>query len=368
MDVFPSNLHGKRFLKAGSSLIPLSRQTVQKRMKDGNNGAELSALPEDVICNITSYLSVRTLLDMRLLNHSFRSLASQESAGWGNLCDKLWSRKIHVSPAARNCPDKMAAYRMSVLDARERQFVTEEELIFNPETNEGTIWSFRFKESAGEDWTSWDPWFNGQLCRKMVFLADGSVKQAETLENPTFGRGFALSRLVDPPVTMSWRFLTRPLDMPAKPTGSYIRFKVGGRDVPTYCVRRSPTRNWGFIMESCWGVYASFELPPKQPKARRRVRLRRAQDSAGNWFNVEIEEDDDDDDDDDNFSVEGYNRMDEGINTFRNRLLIDDDSFAITSGLQWKEAFLYNFGAMELPEGDDAIAEFERTYGAALNS
>ena len=60
--------------------------------------------------------------------------------------------------------------------------------------------------------------------------------------------------------------------------------------------------------------------------------------------------------------------MDEGINMFRNRLLIDDDSFAITSGLQWKEAFLYNFGAMELPEGDDAIAEFERTYGAALNS
>ena len=196
----------------------------------------------------------------------------------------------------------------------------------------------------------------------MVFLADGTVKQAETLEDPSFAR----ARLVDPPVSMSWRFLTRPLDMPAKPTGSYIRFKVGGRDVPTYCVRRSPTDNWGFIMESCWGVYASFELPPKQPKVRRRVRLRRAQDSAGNWFNVELEEDDDDDEDEDHDDDEP--RMTQVVPRRRDRLLIDDDSFAITSGLQWKEAFLYNFGARELPEGDDAVAQFERAYFAALNT
>lgn len=177
------------------------------------------------------------------------------------------------------------------------------------------------------------------------------MKQAESLADPSFSQS---PQLIDPPVKMSWRYLTRPLDMPAKPMGSYIRFTVGGRDVPTYCVRRSPTNNWGFIMESCWGVYASFELPNRPKTRRNRVRLRRAQDQSGNWYNVEVHDDESSDEEED---------------SPRNvrHLLIDDDSFAVTSGLQWKEAFLYNFGARRLPEGDDAVAEFERTYGAALN-
>jgi hypothetical protein len=195
----------------------------------------------------------------------------------------------------------------------------------------------------------------------MVFLEDGAVKSLiegddiENMEDPRFRRQEAT--LIDPPVTMSWRFLSRPLDMPARPEGSYIRFTVGGRDVPTYCVHRSPTKNWGFVMESCWGIYASFELPKRPKNRRERIRLRRAQDPRGNWFNVEVEEDDS--------SVEGDANTDGGSPA--HRLLIDDDSFAVTSGLQWKEAFLYNFGARTLPEGDAAVAEFERTYGAALH-
>lgn len=193
----------------------------------------------------------------------------------------------------------------------------------------------------------------------MVFLADGAVKtivesdDSETIEDPMFRR--EQSTLTDPIVAMTWRFLSRPLDMPARPEGTYIRFSVGGRDVPTYCVHRSPTKNWGFIVESCWGLYASFELPPRPKNREQRVRLRRAQDIRGNWFNVEVEEDDS--------SVEGDSGSDPGPN----RLLVNDDSFVVTSGLQWKEAFLYNFGARTLPEGDDAVAEFEQTYGAALN-
>ena len=41
----------------------------------------------------------------------------------------------------------------------------------------GPVWSFRFKESAGPDWTDWDPWWRGEKARKMVFLRDGTVKQ-----------------------------------------------------------------------------------------------------------------------------------------------------------------------------------------------
>jgi hypothetical protein len=363
----PLTPHGKRLLhypedfdlsaQAPSMNRPPKRKRLREHEDEDETTAQLSCMPDDVICNVTSYLDIASLLRARLLNRSYRTLASQGSAGWENLCQKLWKDKVHVSPAALEHSDPMAAYRMSILDARDRDYVTREELVFDPDTKAGTVWSFRFKESAGPDWTSWDPWYNRQLCRKMVFLDDGTVKEysiEDNLENPQFSA--SRGTLMDPPMSMTWRFLTRPLDLPARPTGSYIRFAVGGRDVPTYCVRRSPTKNWGFIMESCWGVYASFELP-KRPSTRIRNptrRLQTAQDNQGNLFNVEVETGDS--------STEGDEEEDS------DGLLIDDDSFAITSGLQWREAFLYNFGARVLPEGDEAVADFERTYGAALNT
>jgi hypothetical protein len=268
----PSNIHGKRLVKS-LAVSPSSleiRNSSNKRLKEDDcsatGNAQLSGMPEDVTCNITSYLDIHSLLTMRVLNRTFRTLASSPKSGWDHLCDALWKNKIHVLPQAQDWPDRMEAYRMSVTDARDRDYILREELVFDPVTNTGTVWSFRFKESAGEDWTAWDPWFNGLPCRKMVFLDDGTVKQAETLQDPTFSsseQGHQPSntnnnhnhnhQLIDPPVSMQWRFLTRPLDMSAKPTGSYIRFQVGGRDVPTYCIRRSPTKNWGFVMESCWG-------------------------------------------------------------------------------------------------------------------
>lgn len=328
----------------------------------------LSSLPEELLCNIMSFLDAKSLLETRCLNRSFRTLASQGDAGWDNLCQRLWADKVHVPREARELSNRMAAYRLSVEDARSRDFLTSEELLFDPITKKGTVWSFRFKESAGLDWTAWDPWYNGQPCRKMVFLEDGSVKEFRpdnntagggNLEDPPFSE--RMGNLFDPPMAMSWRYLTQPLDMPARPRGSYIRFSVGGREVPTYCVRRSPTKNWGFIMESCWGVYSSFELPKRTPKTRRRrVRLRRAQDTQGNWFNVEVEASDDD-------SSSASSSTREGRPSSPSRLLIDDETFTVTSGLQWREAFMYNFGARELPEGDNAMALFDAAY-AFLNA
>jgi hypothetical protein len=364
----------------------------------------LQSLPEEVVCTICSYLNVHTLLDMRCVNRFFRTLASKNSAGWSNLCDDLWKNKIHVSPAARSMVDsKMTAYRISLQDAQERHHIERHELLFDPDTKTGTIWSFRFKEAAGTDWTSWDPWYRGQPCRKMVFLQDGSVKEYQqsnrrlppppppqdqedqeiamdhhnhhhhdhhdadaSLEDPSFSHRIQLvGNMTDPPIPMVWRFVTRPLDMPERPEGSYVRFSVAGRDVPTYCVRRSPTNNWGFIMESCWGVYASFELPKRMVHSlrRRHLRLRRAQDADGNWFNVAIEASDDEeeeeeDDDDDENDMEDRRRS---------RLLVDDRSFTITSELQWREALMYNYGARNLPEGEEALSDFELIY-AMLNT
>lgn len=125
-------------------------QPTKKCRPDEEGMARLSRIPDDIICKITSFLDVHSLLNMRVLNRSFRSLTSQSSAGWDNLCEQLWKTKVHVCPHARECTDHMAAYRMSVLDARDRDHILREELIYDPETCIGTIWNFRFKECAGE--------------------------------------------------------------------------------------------------------------------------------------------------------------------------------------------------------------------------
>lgn len=38
---------------------------------------------------------------------------------------------------------------------------------------------------------------------------------------------------------------------------------IGGREVPTYIVSRHPA-NWGFLLESCWTLYTSWEMPPRE--------------------------------------------------------------------------------------------------------
>ena len=359
--------------------IPATAKSPRKNEMDvDSEDLHLLSFPRDVLCAITSFLDMKSLLNMRQLDRSFRTLASTGEAGWTNLCHLLWRGKIHVPRSARLHPDPMEAYRMSLVDARQRHHITMEEFTYNPETHQGTVWSFRFKEAAGQDWTSFDPWYNGQPCRKMVFLENGTVKNyvpqgtsSNVLQDPRFG--YAMNSdvrddttasanghpaLLDPPVAMNWRFLTRPLDMPARPLGSYVRIAVDGRDVPTYCVRRSPTNNWGFIFESCWGVFCSFEMPKRPEGTRRRRRgrrIRRAQDREGNWFHVEVHVSE--------ASSESSGTDDDE----HSDLLVDDSHFSITPELQRREAFLYNFGARELPEGDDAVANFDRTYGAVLD-
>lgn len=376
-----------------------------------------SSLPDDLICKVTSFLDAPSLMQVRKCNRHLRDLASRNEAGWEYLCQKLWSSKIHVPaiPTAGVTPyHYLNAYHGSIRDAQERQHLTLEELCYDPEQQTGTIWSFRFKESAGTDWTAGDPWHGGHLCRKMVFLKDGSVwlylpaASASTsdatssnsppsrlnstnshrstpdtmssdsepslpeLISPSFGNLVVApqpppddandddnndnpqrqpGRLSAPPTSMSWRLLTRPMDLPTRPVGSYVRFSVGGREVPTYSVRRSPTGNWGFVMESCWGVYASFEPPPKRQHntISERRRLRRTETGA-RW--VEVLEN----------GEETLSTSQHGSTAQDDAALMDDASLVITNAIQWREAFLYNVGARVLPEGDDATTEFDRAF------
>lgn len=340
-----------------------------------------NSLPGDALCHLIKFLDVASLVQLRRCNKKLYSAASKNSAGWTEHCTSLWQRKANVCSAARQLLAKtynnndyneyaaMEAYKLSIDDAARRHEILPDEICFDTTSSvnkQGIIWSFRFKESAGRDWTSWDPWWNHQDARKLAFLRDGTVMQVypqgilpsikshngiplyEVFSERTIQRdGMSIPA---PRIEMKWRFVNRPLDQLARPGGAFIRITVGGRDVPTYVVRRSPTGNWGFNLESCWGVYASYELPPKEGPSTTHVpqrRLRRTR-TGSRW--VDVEESDE----------EGEQERTRNV---RRRLI--DDQFDGQS--QWREALLYNIGAVTLPEGnEDSTQEFDRAWQEAL--
>jgi hypothetical protein len=306
----------------------------------------------------------------------------------------------------------MRAHYLSIADSR-RQFLTLEELVYDHGggNEDGTndrvggsasgarsssgrrargrnVWSFRFKRSAGAAWTGPDPWHSGRPCRKLAFLRDGTVMQVNPLGDDGHPPGPPAEQqqqrhaLADPPWPMRWRLLARrPVDLPDRPRGSYLRLTVAGRDVPTYSVSRCDA-NWGFVLESCWGLYANFELPPRDGAAgrfhglsgapppqhppllpvrqRRRLTLRRTEGGGALWVAV----DGDDEDEDEN--GDGDRQQGDGGDPLWDhpsmQKLRDDSQLPITNEVQWREAFLYNVGARVLPEGDDALDEFDRAW------
>lgn len=368
-----------------------------------------SSLPDDLLCKVTSFLDVKSLLRMGCCNQHFYNLIKRNEAGWEGLCEQLWASKIHapnfVIEKNKKGINFKQAYVESIKDAKLRQYLTMEELCYDPDAETGTIWSFRFKEAAGADWTSFDPWYNHLPCRKLVFLKDGTIQQytppmqeerEATDQQQRIPVGGSLS---DPNIEMKFRFIAKPIDFPEKEIGSYLRISVAGREVPTYIVRRSPTKNWGFVMESCWGLFASFELPPRfiptnddnddninnssnsnnnhqQQNVREpdqshherqqeqgeepRRRLRRTENGA-RW--VEVQENGEEILESSSPYQRTRSRMPP---TTRRRnpdlLLTDDSDLIITNEIQWREAFLYNVGARVLPEGDNAEGDFDVAF------
>ena len=383
-------------------------------------------LPDDLVARICDMLDAPTLLQVRGVNQTFLRVCD-----WDRQCQALWRDKIHVCPDARRETNRQRAYQLSVTDAKTRNHLHREELVYNPETHTGAVWSFRFKEAAGVDWTRVDPWYSGGRPRQFVFLENGLVQQyipaasntadqaqtrmstnsndqlsqraAAMIGEPVISQvnpaaESAVPTISNPQTHMTWRFLTRPMDLPTRPLGSYIRLTVGGRDVPTYAVRRSPTQNWGFVMESCWGLYASFDLPRKpmdddyddnrsmicqdgrrtmdddnrsmicldgrhndRKRRRRRLRTILRRTEGGNILRIQ-DYDDSDSDDETTASTPRPTIIDDSV-LAGIRELQDDSKMLITSEMQWREAFLYNVGARVLPEGDEATTEFDRAWG-----
>lgn len=384
--------------------VPFSITIPRPRIGPGSKGKEVirrsasaysvdntdyvtNFLPDDALCSVLKFLDVKALLRLRECNSKLRSAASSNNAGWRNHCRSLWSTKANVCSRARSMMAQsihsssipshlkkniaMEAYKTSVVDAATRKEVSLEELCFDDSPNKrGPIWSFRFKKSAGSDWTSWDPWWNDQEPRKMVFLRNGRIMQLQPQgkTHPSrYHNGIPLYDVfsertvhrdgvdITPPrIELKWRFVQRPLDLPARPEGAYIRITVGGRDVPTYVVRRSPNGNWGFILESCWGVYASFDLAPRAITSfigggtRRRLRRTR---NGSRWVNVDNSDSEDSDDDEHHDHARNVRQ--------RTDFFVEESAMVVSGHSQWREALLYNIGAVSLPEGNNTSVEQE---------
>lgn len=328
----------------------------------------VQSIPDELICEILKFLDVSSLSSTMQVSRRFRSCGRSDEAGWLNHFTALRRTKLHISQQAietTSADNAMTAYSMAWRNSL-RHEITLPELCYDQQNSIGTIWHFRFKEAAGHSWTSFDPWHSGGQCRKMVFLTDGTVKE---LIGATDSSASMVDPFSDAPahiqnlpahVGMNWRFLPSPMDMPSRPKGAYLRLNVAGRDVPTYITRRSPTGNWGFVIENCWGVFASFPLPTKDetgggtPLRPTRMRLRRTSDGGVRWLNVQGMESDSEDEEE-MTTTPGARSTEEGR-------LLADRALPTTSRFQWREALLYNYGSILLPEGESAREEFDRIF------
>jgi hypothetical protein len=258
------------------------------------------------------------------------------------------------------------AFLVSCADSH-RQEITATELC-------DSTWSFRFKESAGDLWTAHDPWHLGGEARQLVFLPDGRVlERVEDGDHHILRHPFATNTHHPNGFRVTWRFVSAPLmENENRTQGAYLRLSVAGRDVPTYVVRRHQP-NWGFLLENCWGIFASFPLPRKKPAPsidtnfswagfmQAGLLLRSSIESqelehVARTLGIKINGDNDDDDDTERPHKRRRTTED----------LTNDASLPIHSLSQWREALLYNLGATRLPEGSYALEHFNRAWREAL--
>ena len=328
-----------------SPMSIVALKALPAKVKAQQDQLSLSSLPEELLYQVGSFLNVSSLNNARLCCRRFNDLLKSDHAGWVENCQRLWRSKALVLPAARqvvnigtiNLKDPgfkltsttdgllqlstaFDAYRLSCIDAKLRQELhRDHELVYDPKTGTGTVWSFRFKQAAGREWTDQDPWYHGDAAKQLVFLSNGTVRElvspldaAPELILP-FGDGTHQNG-----VETFWRFVSQPLDLPKRMDGAYIRLTVGGRDVPTYLVKRSPTGNWGFVMENCWSVFASFPMAPLPTGV---------EEQSLTSTTLKVNEE-----------------------NFPRSNVLTDSSLTVTSSWQWREALLYNLGASILPD------------------
>lgn len=256
----------------------------------------LSDIPESItLQHILICLDIKDISSLILCNRTCHRAYDDEYI-WKHLCNhQLWVGKCYIPDFIRvkiaSSSWKHLAY-LSVKDMN-RSFIVINELV-------GT-WSFRFKEEAGEEWMSGCPWWSYKKANQVIFQSNGLVKivndtnRTDVFHNNVF---HAIDLLVLQ-YELVWRNISRyekeqqlhkyltytsstsstytdknsrkkkkcgvvsrkDMILLGKKTGNCISITLNGVRLPDYYLFRSPINNWGFILESVWALYTSFELP-----------------------------------------------------------------------------------------------------------
>jgi hypothetical protein len=261
---------------------PFAQTTTMTTMTHAADASAAAAAPPSALALLLScgseapLVCVLSFLDARSLAHAAcvsRALCAAAAAPplWHAACAADWAGKAYVPAAAhalRASGDPAGAFRLARADAR-RDALTHDELLSLP-------WRFRFKAAAGGEWTARDPFWRGAPPTRVAFRADGTVLRtagdnananapADVNADATAAAAAGAGTPVWPDVPIIWRWARfgagRHAAAPAAARGTLLRCRVAGRDVPTYAVSRHAP-SWGWLMQSCWGLYTSWDMPP----------------------------------------------------------------------------------------------------------
>ncbi|KAI9003002.1 hypothetical protein DFJ74DRAFT_647355 [Hyaloraphidium curvatum] len=188
--------------------------------------------PVEVFLHILSFLpSAADLAPCARVSKAWHAAAEDQEL-WAPLTARLWADKVYVPERFKEMLKEgraRDAYRLSLLDSR-RDHITKEELC-------AFTWHWRFKSAAGPPFLLDDPWHLSQPARQRLYLPDGRM-------------GGSMYR-----ADARWRFV-RSAEGRTGPEGRFVR--VG--ETPAAVAGRHA--NWGWYLQSCWSVAASFPLPP----------------------------------------------------------------------------------------------------------
>eukprot|EP01147_Barroeca_monosierra_P004208 gene4208-6554_t len=181
--------------------------------------ATIEEIPHELLSRILEYLHPKDLLEAMLIPKV-----------WDAQCNFFWNNK-YVSQHIRQLRQDgkpLEALKASFEDAK-RTDIRQDELT-------AIDWCFRFKEDAGSNWLSVDPWWLGNKPRVIRFHDNGILT------------GFEL-------VNFTWKF-TRPNRQILGKSDRVVRIHV----FPTIHFFRC-SDNWEWIGESAWVQITSFPMP-----------------------------------------------------------------------------------------------------------
>lgn len=221
---------------------PLGERAEQSCKRQKTSPSALSLMEcfsaVDAAAEVLSFLDVLGVARLQCVSRFWRAAGALPHR-WKAFLRGFRERNF-VLPRFSGIEERLGA-RAALLtlleDRQTRVRLTHDELL-------GMEWSFRFKEAAGEHWVAIDPHHVGKEAMRFRFCGDGTVSPVR--------QDASLA-----PIALQWSFA----DV-LEGTGGATRLHltVDGRRVPTYHITRVAQ---GWIMESCWGIYASFALPPK---------------------------------------------------------------------------------------------------------